>query len=526
MIPNLRPLHRPPKFPAIVAAILFLALSTAWWLRSVHAQTALLSNGIALPAGFPLQRMATQSYQIPSYLTNPPAVIPIQAGRQLFVDDFLIEQTTLTRVGHRPVMYAGNPVLTPMAQDSNNLAMPYSDGLWFDPSDNLFKMWYDGGPGNTVCYAQSSDGKTWIRPQLSIGPANNSNCVLQIGGGRDSDTIWLDPLDPNPARRFKAFALYNVPSFNIYFSPDGLHWSDPQPNNLNSLSDRTTVFFNPFRNVWVERARMITQLPSTPTRPARNSRARFYAESTDLMNWSPADPSAVFWTGPDDQDPPYVAGGALPELYNLDAVAYESLMVGLFSWYNPGPSENNNYQDGPNVVELGVGFSRDGFSWVRPTRGSAANAFIPAANDPEAWNAFNTQSVGGGFLVVGDELWFYFSGRSLQKPSSGAGSTGLATLRRDGFYSMDAGASEGVLTTRPVVFTGNHFFVNASVPRGTVAVEALDGAGNVIPEFARANCTPVTGDSTQTEITWQGAALGSLAGQTVKFRFYVTKGSL
>ena len=263
MIPTLRPLPRPPKLPAVVAAILFLALSTAWLLRSVHAQTALLSNGIALPAGFPLQRIATQSYQIPSYLTNPPAVIPIQVGRQLFVDDFLIEQTTLTRVAHRPVMYAGNPVLTPAAQDQNNLAMPYSDGVWFDPSDNLFKMWYDGGPGNAVCYAQSSDGKTWIRPQLSIGPANNSNCVLQIGGGRDSDTIWFDPLDPNPARRFKAFALYNVPSFNIYFSPDGLHWSDPQPNNLNSLSDRTTVFFNPFRNVWVESARMITQLPAT-----------------------------------------------------------------------------------------------------------------------------------------------------------------------------------------------------------------------------------------------------------------------
>src|SRR5690242_9802525 len=101
MIPTLRPLPRPPKLPAVVAAILFLALSTAWLLRSVHAQTALLSNGIALPAGFPLQRIATQSYQIPSYLTNPPAVIPIQVGRQLFVDDFLIEQTTLTRVGHR-----------------------------------------------------------------------------------------------------------------------------------------------------------------------------------------------------------------------------------------------------------------------------------------------------------------------------------------------------------------------------------------------------------------------------------------
>jgi hypothetical protein len=510
---------------SFAAAGLFLSLSTALFLRSVSAQTTTLPNGIVLPHGFPQQRIPTQSYQVPTYLTDPPAVIPIQVGRQLFVDDFLIEQSTLTRVAHKPVMYAGNPVLAPNERDANNLAMPYSDGLWYDPTANLFKMWYDGGPGNAICYAYSTDGKNWIRPQLS-DVAGGSNCVLTIGGGRDSATVWYDPLDPNPARRYKAFALYNVPSMNIYFSGDGIHWSEPQPNNLNSLSDRTTVFFNPFRNVWVESARMITQLPATSTVPARNSRARFYAESTDGINWSPADPSTVFWTGPDENDPPYVAQGALPELYNLDAVAYESVLVGLFSWYYPGPSEANNYADGPNLVELGVGFSRDGFQWVRPTRGSGKDAFIPAANNPDAWNAFNTQSVGGGFLVVGDELWFYFSGRSLKKPASGAGSTGLATLRRDGFYSMDADASGGVLTTRAVQFTGNHFFVNASVPNGSLAVEALDASGNVIPQFAKENCAAFTGDSTHTEITWPGADIGTLAGQPVKFRFYLTNGSL
>ena len=36
--------------------------------------------------------------ELPPYLVSPPAVIPIDVGRQLFVDDFLIEQTTLTRV--------------------------------------------------------------------------------------------------------------------------------------------------------------------------------------------------------------------------------------------------------------------------------------------------------------------------------------------------------------------------------------------------------------------------------------------
>ena len=97
-----------------------------------------------------------------------------------------------------------------------------------------------------------------------------------------------------------------------------------------------------------------------------------------------------------------------------------------------------------------MGFSRDGFQWVRPTRGFATNAFLAATNADGDWNAYNTQSAGGGFLVVGDELWFYFSGRTKHKPDNGIGSTGLATLRRDGFYSLDAGPAEGTLTTRPV----------------------------------------------------------------------------
>src|SRR5262249_15665128 len=47
----------------------------------------------------------------PAYLTAPPAVIPIDVGRQLFVDDFLVSETDLTTTHHRPTYHAKNPVL-------------------------------------------------------------------------------------------------------------------------------------------------------------------------------------------------------------------------------------------------------------------------------------------------------------------------------------------------------------------------------------------------------------------------------
>ncbi|MGA2715457.1 MAG: LamG domain-containing protein, partial [Bryobacteraceae bacterium] len=54
-----------------------------------------LYNGIAMPKNFPPPTTPTQALRTPYYINNPPRVIPIDIGRQLFVDDFLIAQTTL-----------------------------------------------------------------------------------------------------------------------------------------------------------------------------------------------------------------------------------------------------------------------------------------------------------------------------------------------------------------------------------------------------------------------------------------------
>src|SRR5437764_1504255 len=57
-----------------------------------------LYNGIRLPEPWPPRpRSLTREPVLPPYLRTPPAVIPINVGRQLFVDDFLVETTTLRR---------------------------------------------------------------------------------------------------------------------------------------------------------------------------------------------------------------------------------------------------------------------------------------------------------------------------------------------------------------------------------------------------------------------------------------------
>src|SRR5207244_1413533 len=143
--------------------------------------------------------------------------------------------------------------------------------------------------------------------------------------------------------------------------------------------------------------------------------------------------------------------------------------------------------------ELWFGFSRDGFHWDLPER----QAFIPVSERHGDWNWGNVQSAGGCCLVVGDKLYFYVSGRAgiAGSTASGVSSTGLATLRRDGFASMDAGDATGLLTTRPVKFHGKHLFVNLDAEHGDLAVELLDPAGRVIGPFSRETCIAVRGDS-------------------------------
>jgi hypothetical protein len=138
------------------------------------------------------------------------------------------------------------------------------------------------------------------------------------------------------------------------------------------------------------------------------------------------------------------------------------------------------------------------------------------------------QSAGGCCLVVGDELWFYVSGRAGVKgsPASGVSTTGQAVLRRDGFVSMGAGDKEGSLLTRPVMFRGKYLFVNLAAERGELRAEVLDKDGQLIAGLTRDNCVPVRGDRTRAAVTWKEADLARLAGQAVRFRFLLRNGDL
>jgi hypothetical protein len=249
-------------------------------------------------------------------------------------------------------------------------------------------------------------------------------------------------------------------------------------------------------------------------------------EFQQLAAMKPGDP--VFWAGADRLDAPDPVIGRATQLYCIDAVAYESLMLGAFCIHY-GP-ENGDCEKGrfPKLTQIKLGFSRDGFHWARPDRGE----FIAATRRDGDWDRAYLRPAGGFCMVVGDRLYFYYCGFSGIAPDGtrhmyAGGSTHVALLRRDGFASMDAGEAGGELVTRPLTFPGRHLFVNADACRGELRVEVLDRAGRPIAPFTADNCLPLRSDRTLAAVRWKGVPdLSALAGRPVRFRFYLRSSDL
>ena len=136
-----------------------------------ETRTRVLYNGIELPRTWPPQeRLSRDPMRLP-YIEDPPAVIPIDVGRQLFVEDFLIERTALKRTFHQAEYHSANPVIVPDKQwevaGKSRMAYAYSGGAWYDPADGVFKLWYSAGlcvpeiegyGTYYLCLATSEDG--------------------------------------------------------------------------------------------------------------------------------------------------------------------------------------------------------------------------------------------------------------------------------------------------------------------------------------------------------------------------------
>jgi hypothetical protein len=116
------------------------------------------------------------------------------------------------------------------------------------------------------------------------------------------------------------------------------------------------------------------------------------------------------------------------------------------------------------------------------------------------------------------------------------GAFGLATLRRDGFVSIDAEEEPGFVLTKPLAWAGGDLLVNVDHRRmedahprhqaGWLAAEITDADGELIEGFSQADCIRVAqnterdGCDCYLPVRWApDRSLARLAGRTIRIRF-------
>jgi hypothetical protein len=196
------------------------------------------------------------------------------------------------------------------------------------------------------------------------------------------------------------------------------------------------------------------------------------------------------------------------------------------------PTLANVWRKGLNEVRLVL--SRDaGKTWQR------ALGTRPWLTPHPEENGYDRLLFGANPVRVGDELWFYYpawdgdhltfnrDGTTYYQDRIRVGRTARASLRLDGYLSLDAGKDGGEVLTRPLTFAGKQLFVNAAASAGELRVELQDEAGKPIPGFTLADAEPISGDGVRLPVRWRGGAdLEKLAGQPVRLRFHLKQARL
>ena len=474
--------------------------------------------------------LASERLMYPVDMSDWP--VKITTERQLFVDDYLIAtRSDLSRQLHQVKRHAGNPVLrlweNPWERGNSGALI-----VRRDENTGMFRMWYgmrmfiEAENGLTyrapTCYATSKDGIHWHKPNLGIfkfGKDKNNNICLPQGA---IEGLFYHPNDPDPDKRYKALVWHDPrgqdayaprEGFYLYWSPDGLHWKGDNRRCVMPMGmgkefpDKPCPGVGDSTNFQWD-AKLKKYVANTKFYFKRVGRVGGRCESDEMIHWG-RPRMVLFRNGFDDPD---------TQMYERTTFPYESMWIGPTRIMHgqksviPKPPISD-VRPGWKQVAVELTASRDGRNWTRVCPGQH---FIPLGGkgswDVDYLNGPATP------LLVDDELWFYYQGEirwerfkaTGQPDSRGSGGhchIGLATLRRDGFVSLNGGDKPGTVVTRPLTFEPGTLYVNAEIADGGyLKAELRDAAGTVIQPYRLADCKPVTGDVMEAAVEWAGAS--------------------
>lgn len=457
---------------------------------------------------------AVSASSSPSDLTGP---------WQLFVDDAGIDtRSNISRVYHAFEKSATNPVLTPERPWEGHTVYVYGSVLPVETGAG-YRMWYHSWAGGEYhnLYAESPDGLHWTRPSLGLVDfaGNTENNILFRRTKEDHNPqVIYTPWEKAPERRYKLmnWDYGRTPPANVvsgYYgatSPDGIHWTDVPKNPVlvDPVGDVGNFNWDALGERYIGYPKQFTEVRGF------RRRCTGFAETRDFEHW----PAPALIMEPDEYDDRWATGPLEhTDFYGLCGFAYESMYIG-FLWIFHITAQGD---DGPIFVELVS--SRDGKTW---TRQEAPRTPILPLGPAGAWDdgmLFTTNHP----LVEGDTIKLWYGGfDGTHKDDAAKGAIGLATLRKDGFASLDAGIKEGAVTTVPLDISGGCVSVNYAAHGGSLRVEVLDEHGTALAGYGKAQCVPLTGDCTNARVQWVSGSTLPAGIDPIRLRFVMSDTSL
>ena len=486
---------------------------------------------------------------------------PINIGQQpqFFFDNYMIEMVNfVTRTMHQPRRHGGNPLIR--KDRPWEITPHFRTNCWnvrHDEQERRYKCWYEDtgldyaralktrretlGPIDSrvhdasrhrMLYAESDDGLSWTKPELDYCRVDGRKTNICLGdetfGKVHAFTIIDDPLESDPAQRYKSIFWHEMTniedaSIRAVYSADGRSWhAYDRPVSFGHIGERalgdviilyadtvTGQYYLDTRSTAMCTREGNPKLPTgggwgDPYYPGdgfgMTKRRVFSTNSRDILSWPALDETIV----PDD-----VHDNLDDEFYGLTRFRMGELWVGFL----------DVFQRTHNTKDVRLVYSRDGYHWTQVSRSSP---FLERSAEGN-WDCYMVE-ICNTPLFLDDEIRIYYGGANvhhdwwthgeiegLDVPEAKAGfaggetALGLATLRPEGFVSIDSTVRDGVMITRPFVSQGNRLVVNAiSGPSGYLEAELTDADDDVVPGFGRDACDTFKGDSTAHVLSWSG----------------------
>ena len=390
--------------------------------------------------------------------TQAGVVPPVDIGqrKQLLVDDYVIARMeNITRqLGRVTKENEGQPIFT--------------EGWFYGTvlqDEGIFKMWYrtEKPGGYEYKYAESKDGLNFSTISGLTGIHSKSHTL----------TVSLDSHETDSAHRFKA--AYDGPEMMaaIAHSADGIHWIPY--NDGNPVTHRAADTLN--QVLWDEGAQTYRLFTRTDfgamggDAEIRGSRGMVNPDvKADPTDWTTTSEWIFDREGESETD--------RRQIYGLADWIYCGVHFGLLSVFEwPGDTS-----EGPtdlvkrherNIMNFYIATSRDGSDWDLAWV-YAGQPIIPRGED----GTFDKDIIlpSSSILTRDDRHWLYYSGgnerhgtKEVVFPREHA--IGLASLRLDGFASLNAGDEAAIVLTKPFRLEGDALQVNIDAAQGTVRID-------------------------------------------------------